>query len=256
MWRNVELLANKRHSEIVALVKKNGGAKVTDIAKRFNVSIETVRRDLLELEKKNLLTRVHGGAMPIDEMNAYHSLSERKEEYVNEKIQLSVTASKYVKDGDVIYVDSGSTPVHFARAIKSKEITVVTCSLDVFNELSGGRAKVILCGGEYVSTVASFCGALAIETLKKLYVNKAFIFPSAISLRHGVCDFSRDVYPIQKEILTRADKIFVLASNEKFEKNGLLKICDVLPEYTFITDKGLKKEIENVYLENNIEVIK
>lgn len=250
------MFANKRQSKIVEIVKRDGGAKVVDLSESFNVSIETVRRDLLELEKKNLLMRVHGGAMPVEEMISYHSLKERKEEYVKEKIEIGKIAAKFVQDGDIVFIDSGSTPVHFAREIKSKNITVVTCSLDVFNELNGGRTSVILCGGEYVSESASFCGVLAVETIKKLHVNKAFIFPSAISLRNGVCDFSRNIYPIQKEIMERADKIFVLASSEKFEKNGLLKLCPLLPEYIFITDKGLKKEYEKAYLEEGINIIK
>jgi DeoR/GlpR family transcriptional regulator of sugar metabolism len=250
------LFANKRHAEIVKAVKENNGVKVIVLAEKFNVSIETVRRDLLELEKKNLLVRVHGGAMPVEEMMTYHDLSMRKEENVEEKRELAVTGARFVEDNDIIYVDSGSTPVHFANAIKNKKITVVTCSLDVFNELNGGIAKVILVGGEYCPAVASFCGGLAVETLQKLFVNKAFIFPSAISLRHGVCDFSQEIYPMQKEVLKRADKIFILATSNKFEKNGLLKICDVLPEYTFITDKKLTLDQETVYLENGIKIIK
>lgn len=250
------LFANKRHAEIVKAVNKNNGVKVVDLAEKFKVSIETVRRDLLELEKKNLLIRVHGGAMPVEEMMSYHSLNERKEESVKEKIEIGKIASNFVEDGDVIFIDAGSSPVHFAREIKGKKITAVTCSLDVFNELNGGAATVILCGGEYVPEVASFCGPLAMETLQKLFVKKAFIFPSAISLRHGVCDFSRELYPIQKQIFDRADKIFILATSNKFEKNGLLKLCSVLPEYTFITDKGLKQEQENAYLAEGINVIK
>ena len=211
---------------------------------------------MLYLERENLLTRVYGGAVSVGDMMPYHELSMRKEENVEEKIELSKTAAQTVEDGDVIFIDSGSTPVHFAKAVKNKKITVITCSLDVFNELNGGKAKAILVGGEYRLAVASFCGALALEIIKKLFVNKAYIFPSAVSLRHGVCDFSQDIYPIQKEILERADKIFILATSNKFERNGMLKICDVLPEYIFITDKKLKKEYENLYLEKGITVIK
>lgn len=250
------LLVNKRHSIIVKSIKENGSVTVTELSKELGVSIETIRRDLLYLERENLLTRVYGGAVSVGEMMPYHELSLRKEENVEEKAELSKTAAETVNDGDVIFIDAGSTPVHFARAVKNKKITVITCSLDVFNELNGGNAKVILSGGEYVSSVASFCGALALETFKKLFVNKAYVFPSAISLRHGVCDFSREIYPIQREILERADKIFILATSNKFERNGMLKICDVLPEYTYITDKKLKKEYENLYIENGISIIK
>ena len=255
MWGNVEMLANKRHSYIINLIKEKGAVSVNELSSKMGVSVETVRRDLLILEKSNALTRVHGGAVSVGEMISYHSLSARKEENVNEKIELSIIAAKLVDDGDIIYVDSGTTPVHFARAIKEKAATVITCSIEVFNELKGGRAKVILCGGEYNDEIVSFCGPLALDTLGKLCIGKAFIFPSAISIRHGICDFSLAGYPMQVEAIAKADKVYVLASSNKFEKSGLLKLCDLSPEHVYVTDSNIKKEILNAYRENGFQII-
>lgn len=249
------MLANKRHGYILNLIKEKGAVTVSELSEKMNVSVETVRRDLLVLEKENALTRVHGGAVSIGEMISYHSLSARKEENVEEKIELSTVAAKLVDDGDIIYVDSGTTPIHFARAIKDKKVTVITCSIEVFNELKGGSVKVILCGGEYSAEVASFCGPLALNTLSKLCIGKAFIFPSAISLRHGVCDFSSADYPAQVEAISKAEKVYVLASSNKFEKNGLLKLCDVQAEHVYVTDSKIKKEILNAYRENGLKII-
>lgn len=255
MWGNVEMLANKRHSFIVNLIKEKGAVTVNELSSKMNVSVETVRRDLLVLEKGNALTRVHGGAVAMDEMISYHSLSARKEENVDEKIELSLIASNLVQDGDIIYVDSGTTPVHFARAIKNKLVTAITCSIEVFNELKGGKVKVILCGGEYDAEVASFCGPLALRTLSNLCIGKAFIFPSAISIRHGVCDFSLTNYSMQVKALEKADKVYVLASSNKFEKSGLLKLCDTSPDHVYVTDSKIKKEVLNAYRENGLQII-
>lgn len=249
------MLANKRYNLIADIIRQKGEASVAELAKITNVSTETVRRDLLSMENKGLLQRVHGGAVAVGEMMHYHELSERKEENVEEKIKLAKTTAGLVEDGDIIFIDSGTTPVHFAKAIKDKKITVITCSLEVFNELKAGNAQVILSGGEYKSSTASFCGELALSNLRKLCANKAFIYPSAVSLRHGVCDFSLDTYAIQTEILKHADKIYIVATSNKFEKNGLLKICEMTEEYVYVTDGGLKKEHRQLYEENGLTVI-
>ena len=255
MWGFVDLIANKRQSLIVDKIQSIGAVSATELAKEFKVSIETVRRDLMVLEKKNLLERVHGGAIAVGKMMTYHTLSERKGESVEEKIALSITAEKLVCDGDVIFIDSGTTPVYFARRIKEKNITVVTASLEVFNELSGSLAKVILCGGEYSSESASFCGALALETLSKIYVSKAFICPSAVSLKHGICDFSQDIYPIQKQAMERCDKVYILASSDKFERNGLLKLSEMNKDFIYVTDGALNNEYKKIYIENGIKIM-
>ena len=81
------MLASKRHSFIINLIKEKGAVSVNELSSKMGVSVETVRRDLLILEKSNALTRVHGGAVSVGEMISYHSLSARKEENVNEKIE-------------------------------------------------------------------------------------------------------------------------------------------------------------------------
>ena len=249
------MLANKRYNLIADVIRQNGEVSVAELAKNTGVSTETVRRDLLAMENKGLLQRVHGGAIAAGEMMPYHELSERKEENVEEKIEIAKTAARFVEDGDIIFIDSGTTPVHFAKAIKDRKITAITYSLEVFSELKAGSARVILLGGEYRSATASFCGALALASLKNLCVNKAFIYPSAVSLRHGVCDFSLDTYAIQTEILRHADKVYVVATSNKFERVALLKICDMEKEYCYVTDNRLKKEYRQLYEENQLNIV-
>ncbi len=251
----MELLADKRLSLIADKIKNKGAVKVGELATEFNVSIETIRRDLLLLERKKILQRVHGGAVSVGDMITYHDFQTRKEENVEEKIQLGEIVKDLVLDGDVVYVDAGTTSLHVARAIKDKDITVVTCSLEAFNELSGGKAKIILCGGIFCKELSSFCGTLAEDTINKLYFSKAFIFPSAISLKNGIFDFSYEDLPLQKRAIERCDKVYFVATSNKFERNALLKVCDALPEYLYVTDGKIKKEHVEMYRENGLTII-
>ena len=249
------MLANKRLSVIVDKINQKGAVTVTELATEFGVSIETVRRDLLSLEKKNLLQRVHGGAVSVGEMIAYHDLATRMEENVEEKMQLGKIVKDIVCDGDVVYLDAGTTSVYLARELKNKDITVATCSLNAFNELLGGKVKPILCGGTFDPLLESFCGIFAEEIISKLYFSKAFILPSAISLKHGIFDFSYEDYPLQVKAMERCDKVYFAATSNKFEKNGLLKLCDTSTDYIYVTDSKLKKEYKEMYAENGMTII-
>ena len=117
---------------------------VSDLVQRFDVSVETVRRDLLTMEKEGLLARVHGGAVNVTQMMPYHPLSHRNLEQNDQKDALARTAAALVQDGDYIAIGCGSTPTHFARALMAQRhnLTVVTYSLEIF-EILRRPARII-----------------------------------------------------------------------------------------------------------------
>ena len=251
------MLANERKNKIHEMLKKNGAVTTNDLVKRFGVSIETVRRDLLLMEQENLLKRVHGGAIKVGEMIHLNNLDTRVEENRDKKRELSQIASQFVDEGDIIGVDAGSTAILFAEVLKEKfsSLTVVTHSLDVFDVIGKHRNfNVILCGGHFMKEENSFYGSLVISTIKKLHLKKSFVFPSAVSLKFGVCDYNQELVQIQQKFLECSDEIFFLADSGKFEKNALLKLCDMKQEYTYITDGGLSEELKSIYRENGLKV--
>lgn len=253
------MFAHKRQNEIFERLQKFGAVTTADLVKEFNVSVETIRRDLLYMEQQGLLKRVHGGAVESQNMKQFATLSVRNEELSEEKRKLSQNAVKFVQNGDIICVDTGSTANCFAQALKENfsDLTVVTNSLDVFNILSNYEDfKLILCGGHFLRGENGFYGGLVLDTLSKIHVQKAFIFPSAISIEFGICDYQEELYQVQKQMIKSADEVYVLADNSKFEKSALLKLDDLKSEYTYITDGKLPKGIENLYIENGIKIFK
>lgn len=253
------MLGTQRQNEIKKLLNKKGTVTVADLVERFSVSIETVRRDLLTMEKKKLLTRVHGGAVSNAEMKPFHSLKDRNEENVEGKKELAKKACEFINDGDYIAVDAGSTATFLAEEIKNygKQITVVTYSLDVFEILKNSEnVQVILTGGFFKSGENAFYGNLVIDMLQRLHVQKAFIFPTAVSLGFGIGDYQSEFCMVQKELFNISDKIFILADSSKFEKMSLLKVEDMKAEFCFITDSGISDDLVSLYKENGIEIIK
>jgi len=131
------LIAKERQNMILSRLQVNGTVSVTELAELQQVSIETVRRDLLLLEQQGLLQRVYGGAVKSVEMKAYPDLPHRKEDNREAKLELAETAASLVQEHDVLYIDAGSTAVFFAQALQRRfsQLTVITYSMDVFEIL-------------------------------------------------------------------------------------------------------------------------
>ena len=132
------MLASERIDYIRKELNKKGVVNVTELEKVFKVSTETVRRDLLKMEELKLLKRVHGGAVSINKMKSFETLTVRNKENYSLKLSLSKMACSTILDGDVIAIDSGSTAIVFAEELKKRftNLTIVTHSLDVFNLLA------------------------------------------------------------------------------------------------------------------------
>ncbi len=251
------MFAKERQDLIYEMILKNNAVTVANLVEKFGVSIETVRRDLLEMEKNGLLNRVHGGAVAKNEMKPFSNLNQRNTENSAEKKELSLKACDFISEGDIIAVDAGSTAIFFAEALKERftKLTVITHSLDVFNILNSYKEfSVILCGGHFIKEENTFYGSLTVNMYSSLYAQKAFIFTSAVSLEHGMCDFRQEFYDVQKVLLNCADEIFVLADSSKFEKKALLKLTDMKNDYIYITDSDLPNELKELYKENGIKI--
>lgn len=251
------MFANERYGEILQMLEKTGSVTVSELAHKFRVSIETVRRDLFYLEKKNLLQRVHGGAIVASKMSRYKTLEKRLDENVDKKLQCAQAAMALIEENDVIFVDSGSTAVEFARVLKShfNALTVITHSLDVYIQLREARDfRLILIGGEYAPEEAANHGFLAEDMVRRLHAVQAFIFPYAISLKHGMGDQETRFIPIQRAYMENADRTVFVSDSSKFEKNCFLKLCDLEPQHIFITDADISEDIYKAYTEKNIKL--
>lgn len=252
------MLANERQNAIAALAKQNGAVTTAGLTERFGVSVETIRRDFLLLERQGVLSRVHGGAVSKGDMRPFLQLKERNTEHAEEKRRLSAGAVAYVNEGDIIGIDSGSTAIFFAEALKERltELTVITHSMDVFEVLHNHRSfRTILCGGDYMESERAFYGAVALETLGNFRLGKVFLFASAISLEFGICDYNIELMQMQKKLLSVAENAYFLADSSKFERRALMKLADMKSEYTYVTDDGLPQELRTLYAENQKNIL-
>ena len=252
------MLAKERQEQIQNLLKANGAVTTSDLMERFGVSVETVRRDLLNMERAGSLQRVHGGAVPPGGVTPFRELKSRMQDHVPQKRQLCRTSVSFVEEGDSIAVDAGSTAVIFAEALKERftRLTVVTYSLDVFDLLKDHRDfQVILCGGVCIPEENMLVGPLAEKMMGMLRVSKAFLFPTAVSVQHGICNHIQACFSMVRALTASADQCYILADSSKFERSDLLKQSDMLPGYIYITDPELPEGMKKMYEENGITVL-
>lgn len=252
------MLTSERQKEIMQILKKQRAVTTADMVAKFGVSVETVRRDFIAMERTGSLCRVHGGAVAVGEMKEYHSFEKRIAENDKLKEELSVLAMQFISDGDIIAVDTGSTAVFFANALSEhfSHLTVVTHSVDVLSILSKTDGiEVILCGGQYMKHENSCYGDMVCDALDNLRVNKAFVFPLSLSLSFGFGDNTPELARVQKKLLASASEVFILADSSKFEKTSLYKTGVLRNEYTYITDSALPAEIISIYRENGFNIV-
>ena len=253
------MFATERQQEIIEFINAKGAAKIGELTERFGVSVETIRRDLLELEKQNSLRRVNGGALRIPRSGEYLDRKERSGKNQEKKAELVRYAAELISESDILMVDCGSTAVEFAGMLRERfeRLTIITSCLDVFDALKNKESfELYLCSGFYMGRENAFYGSWVLESLERFHADKAIICPSAVSIQYGVMDYDRELCTIQKKMMEQAGETIFLADSDKFEKSGFLKIADVRQDCTLVTDSGLEGEIYNLYLENQIRVLR
>ncbi len=252
------MLVNERQNIICEMLRQKGAVTTSELVSRFKVSIETIRRDLLFLEKERMLQRVHGGAVLISKYKEYSGLSARVEENRDKKAELSELAMHFIKNDDTIAIDSGSTAVEFVEALKNhfESLTIVTHSMDVFEKTHDFKNfKTILIGGQYLKEERAFIGTIAVDMLKRLHLKKVFIFPMAVSLKFGIADFTLNLAGMQRQLYESGEEIFILADSSKIEKTSLFTVMPISRDYVIITDSGLSEDVKNMYREENYKII-
>lgn len=257
------MLPEERYQKILSILEDEGSVKVSNLMKLFNVSIETIRRDMEYLEEKELLKRVYGGAIPVgsivtnNQNKSYTSFMARASKNLNEKQQIAINAIKLISEDDSIALDSGSTTLELAKLLKDNfnRLTVITNSLMVLNELSGvSNFTVISTGGIFRGDEYSFVGDLSSSSISRFNIDKAFISVSGVSLENGLTDWRLDELQIQKEMVRKSREVIVLTDSSKFNFSSLLRICGIEDIDAIVTDSNFDKIILKDYLEAGIDI--
>lgn len=239
------MLAEERRQSILKELKERGSIHVAEISQLFQVTEETIRRDLERLEKENLLKRIHGGAVSLGpkEEPSYFT---RKQKNIQEKQRIAEKAMMFIKEGQTLFLDASTTTLYLAREINKMhlQLTVITNSIRNIMELAGSRHVTVLsCGGLLRSNSLSFVGPLANMTLKKYNAHLLFVSCKGISLRHGATEANELELEIKETMMGQTQEVILLADHTKFNQIGLAQFAPIEDLDRIITDSGVEDTI-------------
>ena len=243
-------MLQERRNKIMEILREDGIVKVSELMKLFDVSIETIRRDLEYLEEHGMLGRVYGGAVPVQPRATEPSYQTREIKHFKEKKAIGERAVELVKDEDVIAVDIGTTTLEFAKAL------VITNSMKIAMVLSeDADIRVLMVGGEVRRGEFSVSGFLADNDMGHFITDKYFIGVGGLSLSKGITDYHLEESNLRRIVIKNTQKVIALADYSKIGAVAMNKICGLDQVDTLVTDSNVESFVVEGLRDNNVEVI-
>lgn len=218
------LRKSERRDQILLELRLRPHVRIAEMAERFGVSTETVRRDVDKLSKDGLIDRAHGGATV--STSHFPDFNERSVARKEQREAIGRTAAALVRPGDAVMIDSGSTTVQAARylAYNGTPCTVITNSLTVAMTLGQSEAaEVVLCPGDYLPSEAAVVGVDVVEYLGRYSADRCLIGASGLTAA-GVSETVRGFAAVKRAMLARASAAHLLIDSEKFDRTGLSEV--------------------------------
>lgn len=230
------LKKSERRRQTLLELKLHPHVRISELAARFNVSTETVRRDFDALAREGLVARAHGGASAPTQ-GRYPTLDEREGNRIEERERIGQRAALLVGEGETLMIDSGSTTIQLARALafRGTSCTVITNSIPVAMTLGHGPAQVLLCPGEYLPAEAAVVGTETLEFLARFNVDRCMIGSSGIS-DEGPSETVRGFAAVKRMMLHRATHRHLLVDAAKFDRKGLAQVGDLKDLNSVVVD--------------------
>lgn len=246
----------ERLQKILSLAQELGRVSVAEMSHRFGVSEATIRRDLRELAARGLLHRTHGGAvLPAlpPEPPVVHRMLDQQEA----KEKIGRAAASLVRDGESVFLGSGSTTAYVARNLVGRNnLTVVTNALNIASLLASAEGiTVVLTGGYMRASELSLVGHIAEQSLREVRVDKVIIGMRAVSLEHGLTNDYLPEVMTDRAIIEMSDEIILVADHTKFGKVASAYVAPIERVTTIVTDPDLDAETVGALERMGIHVI-
>lgn len=243
-------MKTKRLTEMEAYILSHGSATMEELRDAFEVSMNTVRRDVAELLKSGNIQKVYGGVRAVSQnvvQAAYPKASGTKR-------AICFRAAQLVKDGDIVFIDSGTTTVQIIEAIKDLRVTVITNNIQVMMKaLEYENIRVIMLPGEVRRNTLSITGEDSAEYLSHMNTNIAFMAASGASFT-GVANSSPLEYSIKKAAVSYTERAVLLVAGSKFGTTSLLIYAGLDKFKTVVTDSHIPPEYRQRLKELHIDL--
>ena len=250
------MFAEERRLKIAEIINKGNSVRVPELVEKFSVSESTIRRDLNELESLGLILRTHGGAVSTGVNKLEVSFIEKQDKYAREKEKIGQIAANEIEDGDTIIIDSGTTTQYIAKFIKAKNLTIITNSIVLSNELSNrDDIQIINTGGIIRSNTKAQVGPIAEKVIRQFRVNKSFLGANGICINAGITTPTIEEATIKQSMIDVGDKVYLLVDESKFGQVYFSLISDFTNIDYLITNKERSKEEVSFFKKHGINIL-
>lgn len=248
-------LARLRRLEILALLEEAGSVRVNQLAERFSVAEETIRRDLDKLSESGQLARTHGGALSVRSDRSDLPLTVRKGKHSTEKHHIAKLALPHIQPNDVVAFDASTTALELVCLLPDIPLTVITTAVDVVRLLADRKNIQVICsGGTLDQKSLSFLGPIAENTLEQFSINKAFLSAKGIDLERGFSEASPTHASIKRRLMELADCSYILADHSKFGVRSMAYFANLQAVDVLITDNGIESSVLDALSEAGLKV--
>ena len=239
------MYAPERHQQILETARAHGRVDVAGLAKDLSVTPETVRRDLTALERRGVLRRVHGGAIPVERLGIEPGVADRQSHAAGQKERIARAALDELPDGGSIILDAGTTTVRLAELLPTdRELTVVTHSIPVAAVLvSRPNISLHLLGGTVRGRTLAAVGEWTRLQIAEVYADVAFMGTNSISVEHGLTTPDIAEAAVKRALIDAARRTVVLADHSKFGRESFARVAPLSEVDTVITDVELDVEL-------------
>ncbi|OCX67256.1 DeoR family transcriptional regulator [Thioclava sp. SK-1] len=249
-----------RRDDILSLINEFGSVQVDILAERFQTSRETIRRDLTELDAAGAIRKVHGGAkraLPPSVVLSEGAFEARMAEQTVEKALIGRAAAALFDEGSVIFVDTGSTTIAFARALaRRRGVTVITNSPEIAGVLARAEAqhRVYLLGGEVAAKGQETLGALAVEQLERFKAEHVVLTVGAVT-HSDIMDYDLRETEMARAMIARAHCVTVLADYTKLCRAAVFDVAALKDVDRLVTDRAPQPDMAQALQAAGVEVI-
>ncbi|MEV0094895.1 DeoR/GlpR family DNA-binding transcription regulator [Streptomyces sp. NPDC050738] len=238
------MYATERHQEILRLAREGGRVDVLSLADQFQVTAETIRRDLKALDRAGLLRRVHGGAIPAGRLDFEPDLAERESTAADEKDRIAQAAVAELPTEGSVILDAGSTVARLANVFPLEcGLTVVTHALPVAARLADHPGiDLHLVGGRVRNRTRAAVDAWALRAYGEIHADVVFVGANGFSPATGLTTPDLAEAAVKRAILAAARRVVLLADSAKYGQDHFARFGDLRQVDLLITDTSLSPQ--------------
>jgi len=239
------MYAPERHQAILQQARANGRVDVRELAELLAVTPETIRRDLTSLERRGLVRRAHGGAIPVERIATARAMGERNELLAAEKFAIATAALEEIPEGGSIIIDAGTTTIKLAELLPAdRQLTVVTHSLAVAMALAErSNIELHVLGGTVRASSRAAVGTWTHQMVSMVSVDVAFLSVNGITPERGLTTHNIAEAAVKSAMIKAARRSIVLADHTKFGREEFGRIAPLAAIDTIITDAAANHDL-------------